>query len=88
MAMFLISAAQSLISMTQRKANLWQLGNVSHISLFHLLTVKQNLYSKRKRSGAKIAKNSRLTAAAVLHTALCSLNKKDVTNVQDDPNNL
>lgn len=64
MAMFLISAAQSLISMTRRKANVQQLDNVSHIRLFHLLTVKQNSCSKRKRSGAKIAKNSRANCSS------------------------
>lgn len=64
MAMFLISAAQSLISMTQREANLQQLDNVSHISLFHFFTVKQNLCSKTKRSDVKIAKNSRVNCSS------------------------
>lgn len=64
MVMFLISAAQSLLGVTRREANLQQLDNVSHISLFHLLTVKQNLYSQRKRSGAKIAKNSRVNCSS------------------------
>lgn len=64
MVMLLISAEQSLLSVTRRKANLQQLDNASHISLFHLLTVKQNLCSKSKRSTAKIAKNSRVNCSS------------------------